>query len=154
MKKVRLIVSALLLVVFALSLSACFLHIKDTNGDDDFTIQTIDDDEIIQSNKNIAMGAVTTHVGNDYTVKIKRLSGVMQVADLSLQGIGQAVIRTDMDVKSGNCRLVLVHGNNIIYDFELHGEDSYTVRTSGTYYLKLVGESAKVTKLNFSWTLA
>lgn len=155
MKKAKIIVAALMLLALTLSFAACnFGHIADTNGDDDFTVETIDDDEILTRTKYVAWLAKSSNNNGQYSVTVKKLSGVWQIADLSMKGYGAAVLKTDMTVESGNCRLVLVHNDKIVHDFNIQGQDSYVVTTSGNYYLKLVGESAHVSKLNFSWQLA
>ena len=157
MKKFRLIAAILLLVILTLSLAACDMkHIKDTNGDDDFSLVTITDEDILGKDKYFALGATNKPNGNGYTVSmIGKFSGVWRVAVLSVSGVGYRTINTDMYVESGNCRLVLVYNDEIVYDFNIRGQDSYRIYSSGSstqnYYLKLAGESAKIGTFDFTW---
>lgn len=151
MKKVRLIAVILTCAVLALSLSACVKHIVDTNGDEDFSIQTITDEKIVSGYKSyLAVGSVSTNVGNKHTLRVKKLSGVWQLGTVTVDN-GSVEIKTDMSVTKGNCRLVLVYGNEIVYDFNINGTDTYATNATGKYDIKLVGESAVIRSLEYTF---
>lgn len=156
MKKLKIIAVMLLCVLVALSFVACDLgHIKDTNGDEDFSLVTIGDEDILAGGTKYAAFLSTNNtVGDLHSITIQKFSGVWQVATLSLQGNGRAIIKMEACVEKGNCRIVLIHNDQIIHDFNINGSDSYTVNTAGTYYIKLAGESAQITQMDFSWSLA
>lgn len=154
MKKLRIIALMMLCVLVAISLVACdFGHIKDTNGDEDFTLETITDEDILAGGtKYVAFGSQNLTVGDVHSVTVKKFSGVWQVAMLELQG-GSAAVTMDMTVAKGNCRVVLICNDEIVHDFDINGQDTYTVHTAGKYYIKLAGESAEISKMDFTWSL-
>ena len=160
MKRIRLVAMALLLVMLAFSFTACSDKIiADTNGDDDFSLAVIDDAQIKTSDEYFGLAFATGNAEGYKGIVIGKLSGVWQVVQLQVQGSGRRVrIRTNLVVESGNCRLVLVRGNQqIVNDFDIHGEDYFdlwlTSMSAEYYYIKLAGESAKISQFEFSYTL-
>ena len=154
MKKVKLIAVILMCILLALSLSACVIkHIDDTNGDDDFSVVTIGDADILNGPSNsLSYLRITTRINNTCTVKVDKFSGIDQLEKIVVSS-GSKTITIELIVTSGNCRLVLTNNREIVYDFSINGTDSYTLE-SGTYRLKLVGESAEISMLKYSITSA
>ena len=147
MKKVKVLVVAMVCLMLALSLSACIGHIEDTNGDDDFSLVTITDSDLVSGKSNsLTNNSMKTTIGNKTTHKYGKFSGIITLETIRVT-TGKT-ITTTMSVTAGNCRLVLVKDGQIVYDFNINGSDSVTLE-SGTYYLRIAGESAKVDSLTY-----
>ena len=151
MKKVKIFALVIVCLTLALTLVACFGHIEDTNGDEDFSLVTITDDDLINGRGNfLSNNSTEFNIGGVTTLKYGKMSGVTTLETVFV--VNSKTITTEMTTTSGNCRLVLVHNNEIVYDFNINGSDSYTMQDSGSYYLRLAGESAKVSLLKYSIT--
>ena len=145
MKKLRVISLILICALTLVTLVACFDHIEDTNGEEDFSLVTITDEDFIQySHSLVSNNSVRTEIGNRTKLKIGKISGIDIIEEFSVFGSGSVTISMNMSVTSGNCRLVLVHNEQIVYDFNINGEDSFVATERGHYYLKIGGESATV----------
>ena len=155
MKKFKIIAVAVMCVALTVSLAACIaLHIEDTNGEDDFSLAVITEDEIVTASRNYAAtGSTYETVGDVHVITVEKFSGVWQVGRYDLTE-GSATFNVEMSVKRGNCRLVLVNDGKIVHDFDINGADSYTITTVGEYYIMLAGESAEISLLKISATTA
>jgi hypothetical protein len=120
-------------------------QIEDSNGNDDYTIQTISNEDIIKKSSYSALGFVETNINGKYTKKANKFSGVYKV--LSVEANNEKLsISMESSVTAGNFRIVLIKGDEIIDDFELNTTDTITIdNANGTYIVKIVGESAKFT---------
>ena len=156
MTKFSVVAVALLWTLLVASLVACGVgQITDKNGETNFALQTITDEDILGEDNFRAWSATVNTDGYDYSVSvIGKISSVWQVAELTMTGDGVAVITMDAVIASGNCRIVLVHDGEIVHDFNINGRDFYTVYSEGNYYVKLVSESVHLSKMDFSWGFA
>ena len=76
MKKNNIFASLLILC----TLTSCSLHIKDTNGKDNYSLNTINDENILSPNGVVKMAAVQTSVNGSNVYKAKKYSGVEKIA--------------------------------------------------------------------------
>ncbi len=146
MKKVFLFAVILCL---CLSLSACGTVYEDTNGAEDFTLQTITDENII----HLETGASNLtyreeHLGNllhSSSYSSKNFNGVEQIYLTGFWGTSDIhVYIGHMNVTSGNFKLVAINNDKIIHEFALDtfGEDFYFEDLTGDFSIHVAGESA------------
>ncbi len=142
------IVCLLLVICMSFVLMSCGKEYEDTNGADDFTLQTITDENII----HLETGA------SNLTYKEKEVAGVKSteyssknfngVEQLYLTGFwGKSDVRVyigHMNVKSGNFKLVAINNDEIIHEFALDtfSEEFIFEDLEGDFSIHLAGESA------------
>ena len=146
MKRFALIILTLCLV---LSLAGCGTEYPDTNGEDNFTLQTITDQNII----NLDLGSSglsysESHLGDlvssaEYSAK--NFNGVAQLyltnfllpSDIEIY-IGH------MNVKKGNFKMVVINNDAIIFEIPLDSfGDTYRFEDlTGSFSVHVAGESA------------
>ena len=149
MKKYIFIILCICVCV-CLGFAACSKQYEDTNGSDNFTLQSISDQNII----NLETGAS----GLNYTEE--NWAGVISSAEYSasnFNGVEQIfltnyILPSDvevyighMNVKSGNFRLVAICDDEIIHEFALDAFNE-TIRfedLTGAFSIHVAGESAK-----------
>lgn len=125
-----------------LSLTAC-THIGDTNGDQDFTIETFTDLDIINKSSHMALGFVESNLNGKITIKAKKFSGVYGIYSVNANNEPLS-ITVESSCSSGNLRIVLINDETIIGDYEINTTDSIDIENAnGKYIVKIVGESAK-----------
>lgn len=134
----------ILLVILLFLLSGCSIgQIADTNGDDDYSIETISNDEIIDGTSSFSVGSLETSTNGVNKYKVNKFSGVKTIDTFRLNN-SIFTIEVDCTVSSGNFMLALTTDKKIVKEFNINSSDSFTINNfSGTYYLKIVGESAK-----------
>lgn len=119
-------------------------QIEDTNGESDFTIETISDKKIIsRSSSNFIANSVTNKIGSNTSIKVGKFSGVkeLETTRVSNQTLTYEI---ESNCTYGNFRIVIVHNSEIIRDVAINSSEIITINNAnGTYYLKIVGESAK-----------
>ena len=137
----------LILLLSAMLLSSCKLFTKyeDTNGDDDYTLQSITEEMIIKDNHYLKQLAIlTTNTSDGITVleySADVFDGVEELHCFNHQNVS---IIVDINVEKGNARLVITDGKSIIHDFNINQElQSFEISNDKRYYLKIAGESAK-----------
>ena len=116
---------------------------KDTNGDTDYTLQTITEENIRQGmNTSTIMSSAVTF-NNKTVCKAKAMSGVLKLFDRRMEHEPLDIV-VSCDITKGNARLVLLLDGEIIHDFSLHEENQHFSLESitGKVCLKLAGESA------------
>lgn len=145
MKKTLLFLLALCL---CLSLAACGTEYEDTNGPEDFTLQTITDDNII----NLDIGASSlsyteTSLGgiSSSEYSSKNFNGVerLYLTNYLLPSDVEVYIG-HMNVTQGNFRLAVINNDEIIFDIPLDsfGETFRFEDLTGPFSIHLAGESA------------
>lgn len=142
MKIVKLFITSLI-IVLTFTLSSC-TQIKDTNGDDDYTIETLSDELLFDSiNKYVMIGSFSSHNDNKHIYKMSIISGVKELH--TFDNNKYFTIDTKVEVKSGNVKLVLVDNTNILKEFAINDIDTFTFDTSSSIVrLMLMAESANV----------
>lgn len=141
--------SLLLIVCMCFSLVACGTEYEDTNGEEDFTLQTITDEEIINLGTGASGLAYTEkHLGNviySSEYSSKNFNGVEQIYLTNFIGASDiSVYIGHMSVESGNFKLVAVNNDEIIHEFDLDtfGETFYFEDLTGSFSIHVAGESA------------
>ena len=129
-------------------LTGCGEEYEDTNGSDNFELQTITDENIINletgasglSYEELDMGILHS---SEYSAK--NFNGVEQIYMTNLLGKSDVhVYIGHMNVKSGNFKLAVINNDEIIHEFALDtfGEDFYFEDLSGTFSIHVAGECA------------
>lgn len=139
-------ITILLVAVLVLSLAGCkFVTYEDTNGAEDFSLQTLTEADIT-SNANTCSQITSTKsvINNVTTCTAKEMSGVIKPYETKLRN-QDFEIQVSSEVSKGNARLVLIVDNTIVHDFMLNEkEQTFSLKKySGNIRLKLAGESAK-----------
>lgn len=141
MKKIIILLLILMLLLF----SGCEKReiYPDTNGSDNYELQTITTDKLFKTNSFIVIGFVSTRTQKDEIIKVHQsafeLNGVRKVEEFEK---GKYDIKVDFKVNSGNTKLVLTDGGNIIYEFNPNeGIINYSFENNSKYFLKIAGES-------------
>lgn len=120
-------------------------HIEDTNGADNYELQTITDEDIV----NMEMGAkgysVTTHnITKTTEISSGKFTGVHRVVYSNLLGASDFVLNIrNFKVKRGNFKMVVVHDGEIVDELTAESAESYVLEdVNGTVSLVIAGESA------------
>ena len=124
--------------------------IEDTNGADNFALQVITDQNIIEQDMGM-VGGIKLHkdiIGSGITFSSEGFTGVYEVlydnyvlpSDFHLE-------LTNLTVTGGNFSAVIVHGDKIVEELEFNSEDNLFIdyrleNVTGTVKLVLAGESA------------
>lgn len=147
--------SLMLVLLMFFSLSACGTEYEDTNGDDDFTLQTITDDDIINlrtgssgmSSRESSVGAISS---SEYSSK--NFNGVDQLFQTNYIGNSDVTLTVGyLNVTAGNFRMVVINNDEIIFDVPLgSAAEAYIFEDiNGSFAVHVAGESAAV-EFNFS----
>lgn len=146
MKKIS---SIILITLLSFMLIACGKQYEDTNGDNNFDLQTITDQNIIlldtgssglsYSEQNLADILYSSEYSS------KNFSGVEQLylTNFVLPSDVEITIG-HMDVTKGNFKLVVINNDQIIFEIPLDsfGETFRFEDISGTFSVHVAGESA------------
>ena len=139
------IFALLLTLALALSLTACgSVKIEDTNGPDNFALNTITDQNIL--NRDLPSGGygtktsgllskTVTHSGKDF-------SGVVEVLWTDMIAGDFVLDLMDYTVTGGNFRMVVVNEDRIIADIEPGTTQILLEGVKGRVALRIAGESA------------
>ncbi len=139
MKKALL---AVLLAAITLAFTGCG-QIEDTNGEENFDLVTITDQDIIEGMNVVSFASLRTGSGNKESISVKKLSGVLDLYNGNASG-ETVRFAVNCDVTAGNARLVVVYDGKIVHEFDLHeqGQSFVLENAKGDFALKLAGESA------------
>lgn len=147
LKKILMIAGGVIFVaVAAVWIFASDLeHIEDTNGPDNYTLQQINDANII----NMDVGALNYKeskdaLSNTITYSSDKFTGVAEIYSNNIKGNRLDITVNHARVDSGNFRLVLLHKGEIVHEFRLNElMQTYTLKNpSGNVSLRIAGESA------------
>lgn len=146
-KKIIAIIGAIVMVAVA---AVWFLnsdpeHIEDTNGTDNFSLQTITDANII--NRDIgAMGLETStdSISNTTTYSSDKFTGVEEIYGTNIWGNRFEITVNHARVDSGNFKIVLLENDKIVHEFTLNELTQTFVldNPDGYISLRIAGESA------------
>ena len=139
------IFALLLTLALALSLTACAsAKIEDTNGADNFTLNTITDQNILNldlpsggygTKTSGLLSKTVTHSGKDF-------SGVVEVLWTDMIAGDFVLDLMDYTVTGGNFRMVVVNEDRIIADIEPGTTQILLEGVKGRVALRIAGESA------------
>ena len=126
-------------------LSSDLEHIEDTNGADNFSLQTITDSNII--NRDIgAMGLEksTDSAFNTTTYSSNKFTGVEEIFGENIWGNRFEITVNHARVDSGNFKIVLLEDDKIVHEFTLNElMQTYVLENPNGYIsLRIAGESA------------
>lgn len=139
MKK-YLFVAVIFLMLF--TLSSC-KHVEDTNGEEDYTIETFSDEDIFKNSSNyLAIGKVEKNINNESSLSVSKFSGIYKFTSFKVKD-SNFKFKIESNCSSGNFKIVLVKDNNTIINIEINNEEIIEINEQGTYALKVIGESAK-----------
>lgn len=141
------IVSIFFVLVFVLCLSAC--HVEDTNGDDNYDLETYTDEDIIEGTNITTTFSYQSYVNNKGKFGCSKMSGVKLIDTFHCNN-GTLRIEFTSNVTKGNFKLVVVH-DGIIDVIPINQTYVYEVNNAlGDYEIKVVGESAKF-EMTYEW---
>ena len=139
------IFALLLTLALALSLTACgSVKIEDTNGPDNFALNTITDQNILNldlpsggygTKTSGLLSKTVTHSGKDF-------SGVVEVLWTDMIAGDFVLDLMDYTVTGGNFRMVVVNEDRIIADIEPGTQQILLEGVKGRVALRIAGESA------------
>lgn len=119
------------------------VDIKDKNGDDDYSLCKLTDEDIIEG---IDGDIVESHQegSKKYVFNGTLFSGAETLYNFDTPGTTQKIKVTQISVTKGNARLVVVADGKIVHDFEINaGTQTYTLENfNENASLKIAGESA------------
>ena len=137
----RKIITIITVLLFVFVLSACTKY-EDTNGENDYTLQIITDDQIIKGSSYNVVGSFKKVINNEGKYTVKKLNGVFTIDTFSK---GSYTFNVDFKVPKGNAKLVLCNDDKIIYEFTVNeANQSYTISSSKRFHLKVAGESSSL----------
>jgi len=121
-------------------------HIEDTNGPDNYTLQTITDQNIRKLDTgSMGSGKSFSSLTNTTTYHSGKFSGVEVIHQSDIWATGLTVQVYDYHVEAGNFRLVLLLDDEIVHEFVPNGEPIQTCtlgKIDGLLSLRIAGESA------------
>jgi len=146
-KKILPIIAAIAIIGIAAVwfLGSDLEHIEDTNGADNYTLQTITDENIC--NRDIGALNVKTKTGilNDVvTYKSDCFTGVYEVFTENIVTNRYEITVNHASVNAGNFKMVLCIDDEIVHVFELNEltQTFLMEDVAGTVSLRIAGESA------------
>ena len=135
----------ILLLILLLTLTGCVEHIEDTNGADNFSLETITDQDILNGFPTISVRQSKVRKNNEYKYSVKKITGVEEVFKGSFKNENVA-ITINTSVEEGNARIVLVYKNQILKQFMLNADNQVfsMINVDGEIKIIVAGESAKI----------
>ncbi|HHX80163.1 MAG TPA: hypothetical protein GX692_03765 [Acholeplasmataceae bacterium] len=147
MRKIRNVIG-LFLLLFLLCACSLFLNYEDTNGDDNYDLETITDEMIIEGSRSISIGSIESKVNNKGKLSINKFNGVKTIKTFNN---GSYTITVDFKVTKGNVKLVLCDDEKIIHEFSINSENqTFTIADESKVYFKIAGESSGF-ELNYTY---
>ena len=127
-------------------------HIEDTNGADNFELQTITDEDIAKIEMgSLNVGVSTNNITNMTEISSSKFTGVYEVLYTNLIGKSDFMLNIyDFQINSGNFKMVVVHDGEIVHTITPENAEEFLLEDiSGTVSLVIAGESA-----DFSFEMA
>ena len=145
----RKFIAILLVTCICLPIGGCGTTYEDTNGADNFELQTITDENIIHLETGAyGLAYKESNLGllQSSEYYSKNFNGVEQIYLTNFVGASDIYVYIGhMNVESGNFRLVVINDDKIIHEFDLDtfGEEFLFEDLTGTFSIHVAGESAK-----------
>ena len=120
-------------------------HIEDTNGADNFELQTITDEDIAKIEMgSLNVGVSTNNITNMTEISSSKFTGVYEVLYTNLIGKSDFLLNIyDFQINSGNFKMVVVHDGEIVHTITPENAEEFLLEDiSGTVSLVIAGESA------------
>lgn len=121
-------------------------HIPDTNGPDDFSLQTITDENIRKLNTGALGGGESwDSISNTTTYRSDKFSGVSVIHEKEIWTTGMTINVYNYIVEDGNFRLLVMVDDEILHEFIPNGDLIQTFELgaiSGLFSIRIAGESA------------
>ena len=122
-------------------------HIEDTNGAEDFSLQTITDQQIIDQSIGSVGGPTISREflsGNAVNFSAEKFTGVYEILYDNFIGKSDFELNLiDYEILGGNFQLVVVHDGKIVATLEPDMFVTYRLEDiTGYISLRIVGESA------------
>ena len=144
------LLSCLVIGCICCSLFGCGDSYEDTNGTEDYTLQTITDENIVKMDVGSSgMSYSETKVGPITSTEYssKNFNGVYEIdATNYIFASEVGVYVGHLNVKSGNFKLVVVNDDAILFEIPLDsfGDTYYFEDVKGHFAIRAAGESAAV----------
>lgn len=124
-------------------------HIEDTNGDSNYTLQEITDENIINRDIGTVGGPneTTDNITNTTTYYSEKFTGVDEIFGENITANRFEITVNHAKVESGNFKMVLLQNDEIMHEFTLNElTQTYVLENvSGYVALRIAGESANFT---------
>lgn len=153
--KSKLFVPVILIVVIIAGImlfNTDLEHIEDTNGADNFELQTITDEDIAKIEMgSLNVGVSTNNITNMNEISSSKFTGVHEVLYTNLIGKSDFLLNIyDFQVNGGNFKMAVVHDGEIVHTITPENAEEFLLEDiSGTVSLVIAGESA-----DFSFKMA
>jgi hypothetical protein len=134
----------LLTVCILLSFAGCKLpSYEDTNGEADFSLQTITEEDILRAAGSTKIMASKVSINDNTVCKAQTMSGVETLFSERLKN-ETLDLTVSCAITKGNARLVLILDDKIIHDFAINEENQHITldNVTGKVCLRLAGEAA------------
>lgn len=138
------LICTLLAVFILLSFTGCVMSsFEDTNGEADYSLQTITEENILQGMNTSEIMSSSVTVNNKTVCKAQTMSGVVNLFEKRMVNETLDIV-VSCQITKGNAQLVLVIDGEIIHNFALNEENQHFTleNVTGKVCLKLAGESA------------
>lgn len=144
------------LMVMILSICLVFLvgcnllkTYEDTNGESDYTLQSITDSMILKGGTYQEIGSFTTQKNNDISINVNKFNGIKTIEEFRKYKYD---IKLSFEVEEGNASLVLCSNDEILHRFTTNEKNQeFSFECNNKVYLKIAGESCKY-RLNYTVT--
>ena len=130
-----------LFIALALLLSSCSLkQIEDTNGEEDASLATLTDDDIINGSSSISYVSVQHRSDGKGSLSVDTFSGVKKVDTIKFDT--DAVFNINVRLDKGNLAVVLIKNDEIVHRIPVNEETEISLEKDVKYKLVVAGESA------------
>ena len=134
----------LTLIVISLLMVSCSLgQIEDTNGDEDSSLATLTDEDIIHGRSSAAVTSVKTTMNGVTKLSVRKFSGVQTVE--TIRSGSDTTLRISVRLSSGNLEVVLVKDGKITHRIPVNEDTETVLGQNSKYELTIAGESADFT---------
>ena len=140
MKKVLLAIVLCLCLV----LSSCnFGQVEDTNGDDDYSLCSFEEKDILTYGSFISAQSISSRDGNSFSFKCKMLSGLKKLETINLKY--PVTITIDCKITKGNAYIAFISDGAILEPIPLNEISEFTFdKSASDLEIRIIGESCEV----------